>query len=78
MFSEIYLSLGQTAYFKCLLSHAEQGVKYEVHWLKDEAPLHLDETRMLLLPSGAIEIDEITAADSGSYQCNVTSGTISK
>lgn len=69
---------GQRAYFKCLTSAIEQGIKYDVQWLKDEAPLHLDEARMTLFPSGSIEIDDVTASDRGSYQCNVTSGTISK
>lgn len=51
---------------------------HEVQWLKDEAPLHLDETRMTIFPSGSIEIDDVTVPDGGSYQCKVTSGTDSK
>lgn len=78
LFSEIYVHPGQTAYFKCLLSVVEPGINYKVNWLKDEAPLHIDESRMTLFPSGAIEIDEVRNADRGSYQCNVTSGAISK
>ena len=78
LFSEIDLNIGQTAYLKCLTNQPENGVHYSVEWLKDEQVLRIDESRMLSLPSGAIEIDEITKSDSGSYQCNVTSGTISK
>nr|CAD7442449.1 unnamed protein product [Timema bartmani] len=59
---------GQTAYFSCLT----QGVA-QVVWLKDDRPLRLDETRMLVLPSGALEIDEVMSSDNGSYRCNVSS-----
>ncbi|XP_055537203.1 neogenin isoform X3 [Wyeomyia smithii] len=77
---EIYLYTGQTAYFKCmsnpLLFSLES--RYHVEWYKDESPLRMDLTRMLLLPSGALEIDEVIPADRGTYQCNVTSGTFSR
>lgn len=41
-------------------------------------PLHFDPTRMQLLPSGALEIDEINLSDRGTYHCNLTSGSFSK
>uniref|UniRef100_A0A182J115 Neogenin n=1 Tax=Anopheles atroparvus TaxID=41427 RepID=A0A182J115_ANOAO len=77
---EIYLYAGQTAYFKCMSSllpfTAES--RYHTEWLKDDLPLRMDLTRMLLLPSGALEIDEVVPADRGTYQCNVTAGTFSR
>lgn len=78
LFSEIYLYPGQTAYFKCLTNPMVNGITYHIQWLKDDAPLRIDEARMLMLPSGAIEIDEITISDRGTYHCNVTAGTISR
>lgn len=32
----------------------------------------MDNVRMTVLPSGALEIDDIIASDKGSYRCNVT------
>ncbi|XP_055609211.1 neogenin isoform X2 [Uranotaenia lowii] len=77
---EIYLYTGQTAYFKCMSNTLSSGLesRYQVEWFKDETPLRMDLTRMLLLPSGALEIDEVIPADRGSYQCNVTAGTFSR
>lgn len=80
IFSEMYLFPGQTAYFKCLnatLLPANLN-NYQIQWLKDDIPLQIDETRMIFFPSGAIEIDELTAFDKGTYQCNVTSGSFYK
>lgn len=51
---------------------------YQIQWYKDDVPLHIDETRMVQFPSGAIEIDELTASDKGTYQCNVTSGSANR
>lgn len=48
---------------------------YHIQWLKDDVPLIIDETRMVLLSSGAIEIDELVASDRGTYQCNITLGS---
>jgi hypothetical protein len=42
---------GQTAYFSCWVDATPQAT---VTWFKDERPLHMDETRMLVLPSGKI------------------------
>ena len=42
---------GQTAYFSCWVDATPPAT---VTWLKDERPLHMDETRMLVLPSGKV------------------------
>lgn len=78
MFNELYLFPGQTAYIKCLSSPMPIPSNYHVQWLKDDVPLLIDETRMVLLSSGSIEIDELAAADKGTYQCNITLGTVSR
>ncbi|XP_050092030.1 neogenin isoform X2 [Anopheles aquasalis] len=77
---EVYLYAGQTAYFKCMSGLLPYSVesRYKTHWFKDDLPLRMDDTRMLLLPSGALEIDEVVPADRGTYQCNVTAGTFSR
>lgn len=77
--NEIYLYPGQTAYFKCLSGTLPSAtLRYEIQWLKDDAPLRLDLTRMTLLQSGALEIDEILPSDQGMYQCNISSGAYNK
>lgn len=35
-------------------------------------PFRIDNTRMLILPSGSMEIDELITQDQGTYQCNVS------
>lgn len=60
---------GQIAYLSCKLATEDQ---VEVQWLKDEQPLVLDESRMSVMPSGALEIDEVLPQDVGSYRCNAT------
>ena len=71
--AEMYLNPGQTAYFQCLsVPQAEKSI--QVQWLKDDLPLRLDDSRMVVLPSGALEIDDVTASDRGAYSCNVTYG----
>lgn len=71
--NEVYLYLGQTAYIKCMSSLMNINDKnYKIQWLKDDMPLRFDSTRMLVLPSGALEIDELITQDLGSYQCNVS------
>ncbi|XP_017027034.1 neogenin isoform X3 [Drosophila kikkawai] len=79
-FLETYLLPGQTAYFRCMVGESswQEGVKHTVQWFKDDLPLPLDKLRMVVLPNGALEIDEVNAADRGSYQCNVTSGSLSR
>uniref|UniRef100_A0A336LNC3 CSON008464 protein n=1 Tax=Culicoides sonorensis TaxID=179676 RepID=A0A336LNC3_CULSO len=75
---ELYLVPGQTAYFKCLSSPLPNGIQYKIQWLKDDFPLRFDATRMTLLQSGALEIDEVLPSDRGTYQCNITSGAFNK
>ncbi|KAH8270881.1 hypothetical protein KR018_011285, partial [Drosophila ironensis] len=79
-FLETYLLPGQTAYFRCMVGEGnwQEGVKHSVQWFKDDLPLNLDKIRMVVLPNGALEIDEVEPSDRGSYQCNVTSGSISR
>ncbi|XP_041563648.1 neogenin isoform X9 [Drosophila elegans] len=79
-FLETYLLPGQTAYFRCMLGEAnwQEGVKHSVQWFKDDLPLVVDKLRMVVLPNGALEIDEVGPSDRGSYQCNVTSGSASR
>lgn len=78
MFAEeprnIAVSLGQTAFFSCsLLSTKLLADRVKIHWLKDEHPLQLDESRMTIMPSsGALEIDDVRNEDVGSYRCNAT------
>lgn len=45
---------------------------YKIHWYKDDMPLQIDSARMLILPTGSLEIDELTVQDRGTYQCNVS------
>lgn len=80
MSSELYAYPGQTAYFKCLAGTQppEPGVQYRVTWLRNEHPLLVDESRMTVFASGALEIDAVQAADAGTYQCQVQAGAVSK
>lgn len=76
---EQYAHVGQTAYFRCLAGGTpEYGFRIVVQWLKDEVALRLDDSRMTVFGSGALEIDELRPGDSGVYQCQVTAGVISK
>ncbi|XP_014240160.1 neogenin isoform X2 [Cimex lectularius] len=59
----------QTAHFAC---HSNSKPQPTVTWIKDQLPLVLDETRMIVLPSGSLEIDEVQVSDIGSYQCNIS------
>ncbi|XP_033246783.1 neogenin isoform X5 [Drosophila miranda] len=79
-FIETYLLPGQTAYFRCMVGEAswQEGVRHSVQWFRDDTPLPLDKLRMVVLPNGALEIDEVAASDRGAYQCNVTSGSVSR
>lgn len=70
---EMSLFVGQTVYFKCMSSqNIFDNKNYRIQWLKNNQPLRIDEQRMLILPSGALEIDELTTQDRGTYQCNVS------
>lgn len=81
-FVELYLYPGQTAYFHCLISgvngQPNYGLKSSIYWLKDDMPLQLDKLRMIILPNGALEIDEVNFSDRGVYRCNVTAGRVSR
>ncbi|GFT51976.1 neogenin [Nephila pilipes] len=61
---EVYVD--QTVYFPCSV-HAMPPAK--ITWLKNQQPIHLDETRMTILPSGALELDSVLSSDEGTYQC---------
>ncbi|XP_012220960.1 neogenin isoform X2 [Linepithema humile] len=61
---------GQIAYLSCALPASSSLLK--IQWLKDEHPLALDKSRMTILPSGALEIDDVQNNDIGSYRCNAT------
>ncbi|XP_043598613.1 neogenin isoform X3 [Bombus pyrosoma] len=61
---------GQIAYLSCTLLTSSSSLT--IQWLKDEHPLLLDD-RMTILPSGALEIDDVNIQDIGSYRCNVNS-----
>lgn len=80
---DISVYAGEVAFFSCSvraplsprrisrMMHAfPQDIR--VQWLKNETPLRLDETRMTVLPSGALEIDPVNLQDRGSYRCNIT------
>lgn len=60
---------GQTAHFACV-THSVPAAR--VAWLKNDRPLALDRARMQVMPSGALEIDEVQASDQGAYQCNAS------
>jgi neogenin len=34
-----------------------------VRWLKDDLPLNLDPARMIVLPSGALELEQVQLSD---------------
>ncbi|KAL7287890.1 hypothetical protein TKK_0017953 [Trichogramma kaykai] len=73
---------GQIAYLSCKLAggaggeeeqqQRRQQQRVDIQWLKDEQPLVLDESRMTILPSGALEIDDVMPEDVGSYRCNAS------
>jgi neogenin len=70
---EMSLFVGQTVYFKCMSSqNIFDNKNYRIQWMKNNQQLRIDDTRMLILPSGALEIDELTTQDRGIYQCNVS------
>ncbi|XP_033301692.1 neogenin isoform X2 [Bombus bifarius] len=61
---------GQIAYLSCTLLTSSSSLI--IQWLKDEHPLLLDD-RMTILPSGALEIDDVNIQDVGSYRCSASS-----
>ena len=62
----------QTAVFQCSTDLTEQTVT----WLKNGSPLQLDH-RMLVLPSGALEITSVNIGDRATYKCKVAGVTSS-
>lgn len=67
---------GQTARFPCNTPAVPTA---SINWYKDERPVILD-GRMFILPSGALEIDNIRSSDAGGYKCraeNVEGGKFS-
>uniref|UniRef100_T1J0I1 Neogenin n=1 Tax=Strigamia maritima TaxID=126957 RepID=T1J0I1_STRMM len=43
-----------------------------ITWLKDDKTLAIDESRMIVMPSGALEIDHVEVGDKGVYRCNAS------
>ncbi|XP_037573231.1 neogenin isoform X1 [Dermacentor silvarum] len=64
---DLRLFPGQTAYFPCSAFALPPA---DVIWLKDQQSLQLDPARMLVLPSGALELDAVQTTDEGAYQCS--------
>ncbi|XP_006565869.1 neogenin isoform X5 [Apis mellifera] len=63
---------GQIAYLSCTLLATSSSLI--IQWLKDEHPLIISmDSRMTILPSGALEIDNVKTEDVGSYRCNASS-----
>lgn len=58
--------LHQTVYFPCCIQAMPPAM---ITWYKNEQPVILDEARMTILPSGALEIDSVTILDEGAYHC---------
>ncbi|XP_050305807.1 neogenin isoform X2 [Anthonomus grandis grandis] len=67
--SDITVYLGQKAHFACYVDAVPTP---RIRWLKDERPLQINDLRMTVLPSGALEIDEVEESDQGSYRCNAS------
>ncbi|KAG1673521.1 Neogenin [Nymphon striatum] len=61
--------VGQTARFECVIPGSPPAT---VSWIKDGRPLVLDKSRMLVLPSGSLEIYPVEESDAGSYKCNAS------
>jgi hypothetical protein len=63
------IGIGQTARFGC----SANGVPSpNISWFKDKLPLVEDASRMIVLPSGSLEITKVRDADQGVYKCHVT------
>lgn len=69
--SNLSTRIGDRAYFSCKANAIpEHSVK--VKWFKDGRPFYIDELRMAILPSGALEIDDTQMSDAGTYHCNAS------
>ncbi|XP_046645538.1 neogenin-like isoform X3 [Daphnia pulicaria] len=66
---DVAVRVGDTARFNCLVMATPAA---HVRWLKDDLPLNLDPARMIVLPSGALELEQVQLSDQGYYRCNVS------
>ncbi|XP_076267097.1 neogenin protein frazzled isoform X3 [Rhynchophorus ferrugineus] len=66
---DITVYISQKAHFACYVDAIPPP---RIRWLKDERPLQFDDLRMTMLPTGALEIDEVVENDQGSYRCNAS------
>lgn len=65
--------LGRVASLQCKVSHAATVV-VAVHWLHNNNPLRLEgNPRVSVRQDGTLEIQEVRAADVGTYTCVVSS-----
>ena len=72
---DVIVRVGDTARFNCYVaSGASSAASLHFTWLKDERPLNVDPARMSILPSGALELDDVQLLDQGYYRCNVSNG----
>ncbi|XP_059471405.1 neogenin isoform X2 [Neocloeon triangulifer] len=62
--------VGQIAHLVC---GVEANPPASVVWLKNDQVLTLDDTRMMQLPSGSLDISDVEYWDAGMYRCNATS-----
>lgn len=71
---DVIVRVADTARFNCYVQPlgGAAGSLPAVGWLKDDRPLVLDPSRMLVLPSGALEVDDVQLMDQGYYRCNVS------
>ncbi|XP_022254822.1 neogenin-like, partial [Limulus polyphemus] len=66
---DVTLFPGQAAYLPCVI----QGIPpASVSWEKNSQSLQIDYSRMLVLPSGALEIKRVKITDEGRYRCNAS------
>jgi len=61
---------GQIAHLVC---GVEANPPASVVWLKNDHVLVLDDTRMMQLPSGSLDINDVEHWDAGMYRCNASS-----
>ncbi|GFW92742.1 protogenin A [Trichonephila clavipes] len=60
---------GKTAYFPCSIQGHPPA---DITWYKDDRLLRVEKDRMTVLPSGALEIQQVKTSDSGTYKCNAS------
>ncbi|XP_045029173.1 neogenin isoform X4 [Daphnia magna] len=66
---DVAVRVGDTARFNCLVMATPAAY---VRWLKDDLPLNIEPARMIILPSGALELEQVQLSDQGYYRCNVS------